>query len=197
MQTGVLSALQLASMFPATVLENFYVKTRNSIAAARTDGPYGYVIPVQRDMTRVAELVNILRTQRIEVGQARSEVTLGGRKYPAGSYIIKRDQPYGRLAKNLLERQQYPDPRLSTYDDSGWTMGLAMNVELVEVTDSTLFAVPTTPVERAVVPGQLAGRGTAGLAIAHHGSNHMITLRYRLRDVPMQIAEEKFTAEGI
>ena len=31
MQTAVLSALQLTSMFPNLVLENFYTKTRNSI----------------------------------------------------------------------------------------------------------------------------------------------------------------------
>ena len=36
MQTGVLSALQLTSMFPNLVVENFYVKTRNSIEQGRT-----------------------------------------------------------------------------------------------------------------------------------------------------------------
>ena len=71
-----------------------------------------FVIPVQRDMTKVAELVKILRVQRVEVGhrdatRSRSVTTT----YPAGSYVIKLDQPYGRLAKNLLERQDYPDAR--------------------------------------------------------------------------------------
>jgi len=197
MQTGVLSALQLAAMFPATVLENFYVKTRNAIADGMAGGPYAYLIPVQRDMTRAVEMVNILRTQRIEVGQTTRELTLGENKYPAGSFLIKRNQPYGRLAKNLLERQQYPDARLNTYDDSGWTMGLAMNVQVVEVTDSTILSAAVTPVDQAVVPGRLAGNGKAGLAVAHYGSNNMITFRYRLRDIPMQVAEEKFTAAGI
>ncbi len=71
METGVLSALQLTSMFPNLVLENFYVKTRNSIEAGKTQAPFGYVIPVQRDMTRVVTLVNILRAQGIEIGAAR------------------------------------------------------------------------------------------------------------------------------
>lgn len=197
MQTGVLSALQLASMFPGTVLENFYTRTRNAIEAGRTEAPYGFVIPVQRDVTRVAELVNILRTQRIEVGQATKALKVGDSTYPAGSYVIKRDQPYGRLAKNLLERQQFPDSRLNTYDDSGWTMGLAMNVRVVEVADSSILSVATTPVDRATVAGKLQGNGSAGLAVAHTGSNQMISLRYRLRDVSMQIAESSFTAEGM
>ena len=47
METGVLSALQLTSMFPATIVENFYVKTRNSIEDGETKAPFGFVIPVQ------------------------------------------------------------------------------------------------------------------------------------------------------
>ncbi len=197
METGVLSAMQLAAMFPATVLENFYIKTRNSIEEGKTKAPFGFIIPVQPDMTKAAELVNILRIQRIEVGTATQAITIGGTTYPAGSYVIKRDQPYGRLAKNLLEKQQFPDARLTTYDDSGWTMGLAMMVDVVEVADSSILKVPTTPVTMVAQKGRMSGSGTAGLAVAHTGSNNMITFRYRLKNVPMKIAEKSFTAEGI
>jgi hypothetical protein len=194
MQTGVLSALQLASMFPQTVLENFYIKTRNSIEEGRNKAPYGFVIPLQRDMTRVTEFVNLLRVQRIEVGQATAPVKVGTVTYPAGSYIIKRDQPYGRLAKNLLEKQQYPDARLNTYDDSGWSMGYAMNVDVVEVADSSILKAPTTPVDKIVAKGRIAGSGSAAIAVAHLGSNNMVTLRYLLRNVPMKVAEKSFAA---
>ena len=197
MQTGVLSALQLAATFPQQVLENFYTRTKNSIEDGRTKAPYGYVIPVQRDMTRAAELVNILRTQRIEIGIATKPVKVGDSTYAAGSYVIKRDQPYGRLAKNLLEKQNYPDSRLTTYDDSGWTMGLALNVRVVEIADSSILKAEVNPVEKARAEGRIVGDGGAGFAIAHHGSNNMITLRYRLKDVAMQVAEKGFTAEGV
>ena len=197
MQTGVLSALQLASMFPATVLENFYVKTRNSIEEGKSKPPFGFVIPVQRDMTRAADLVNILRIQRIEVGVATQAFKLDTVSYPAGSYVIKRDQPYGRLAKNLLEKQRYPDPRLNTYDDSGWTMGPAMGLTVVEVADSAILKVATTPVTTASVRGTIAGSGSAGIAVAHTGSNNMITFRYRLKQVPMKIAEKAFTVDKV
>ena len=197
MQTGVLSALQLASMFPATVLENFYVKTRNSIEEGKSTAPFGFVIPVQRDMTRAADLVNILRIQRIEVGVATQAFRIDTVTYPAGSYVIKRDQPYGRLAKNLLEKQRYPDPRLNTYDDSGWTMGPAMGLTVVEVADSAILKVATTPVTTALARGSIAGSGSAGIAVAHTGSNNMITFRYRLKQVPMKIAEKAFTVDKV
>jgi Zinc carboxypeptidase len=197
MQTGVLSGLQLTSMFPNMVLENFYRKTQNSIDSGKTDAPFGYVIPVQKDMTRVAELVNILRIQRIEIGQANAPIKIGEATYPAGSYVIKRDQPYGRLAKNLLEKQSYPDPELRTYDDSGWTMGLAMLVDVKEIKEKAILDVPTTAVDKVTVKGKVSGSGSAGLAVAHLGSNNMIALRYRLRGTAMKIADKSFTSDGV
>ncbi len=197
MQTGVLSGLQLTATFPNLVVENFYQKTKNSIESGKTQAPHGFVIPLQRDMTRVAELVNILRLQRIEVGRASAEIKTSDGTFPAGSYVIKRDQPYGRLAKNLLEKQSYPDPELRTYDDSGWTMGLAMQVEVREIKDKTILDVRTTTVDRVALSGKVTSAGAAGLAVAHLGSNNMIAFRYELRHVPMKIADKSFTAEGI
>lgn len=194
MQSGVISALQLASMFPQTVLENFWTKTRNSIDDGRRKAPYGFVIPRQRDMTRVAEMVNLLRVQRIEIGEATAPVKVGNISYPAGSYVIKRDQPYGRLAKNLLEKQDYPDARLNTYDDSGWSMGFAMGVEVVAVADSGILQAAVKPVDTVVLAGSLAGSGGNTIAVAHLGSNSMVAFRYLLRGVPMKVAEAAFAA---
>ena len=163
MQTGVLSALQLTASFPNLIVDNFYRKTHNSIESGKTEPPHGFVIPVQRDMTRVAALVNLLRAQRIEVGQATTEIKVSDGTFPAGSYVIKRDQPYGRLAKNLLEKQSFPDPNLRTYDDSGWTMGLAMLADVKEIKDKAILDVKTTPVNEAVVKGKITGAGTRGL----------------------------------
>jgi hypothetical protein len=197
MQTGVLSALQLTSMFPNLVIENFYTKTKNSLEAGSKQAPYAYVIPVQRDMTRAAELVRVLRAQAIEVGTLNAETTVGADKFPAGSYVIKLNQPYGRLAKNLFEKQDYPDPALTTYDDSGWSMGYAFNVDLKEIKDSTILRAPTTLVNKVEMKGKIAGAGSAGMAVAHYGSNNMIAFRYKLKNVPMRVAEASFTADGV
>ena len=197
MQTAVLSALQLTASFPSLIVDNFYRKTINSIEAGKTEPPYGYVIPPQRDMTRVADLVNILRVQRIEIGLLTSELRTSDGSFPPGSYVIKRDQPYGRLARNLLEKQSYPDPNLRTYDDSGWTMGLAMLVEVKEVKDRAVLSAQTKPVGTVSLAGTIAGKGRAGLAVAHLGSNNMIALRYRLRGTPMAVAGKAFTVGAL
>jgi hypothetical protein len=190
-ETGVLTALQYTSTLPKIVLENFYQKSRNSIDAARKDAVAGYVIPVQRDMTRVERLVNMLRMQGIEVGKATSEVKLRDGTFPAGSFIVKRDQPYGRLAKIFLEKQNYPDPNLRTYDDTAWTMGWMQHTEVKEIGDRAVLDAAVTPVDQVKVAGTVSGAGSM-FAVANYGSNNMITLRYRLKDVKVQAVEKEF-----
>lgn len=197
MQTGVLSALQFTAMVPNLVIENFYVKTRNSIQRGLNEAPHAYVIPVQRDMTRVAEMLRIFAIQGIEVSQATREFKLGDQTYPAGSYLVKAGQPYWSLAKNLLEKQDYPDERLSTYDDSGWTMGPAMGVDVREIADKDVLEVPTTIVKVSTHKASIGGSGNAALAVAHLGSNNMISFRFAMGRAPVKVARASFTAGGI
>ena len=197
METGVLSALQLTSMFPEMVLDNFYIMTKHSLDDGSEKAPYGYVIPKAPDMTKPAVLVNILRAQGIEVGMLKASTVVGDDTFPAGSYVVKLNQPYGRLAKNLLEKQIFPDARLTTYDDSGWSMGWAFDVTVKEIADKSILDAPVTPVKKAEVTGTVAGSGSAGLAVAHYGSNNMIAFRYLLKTVPMRVADSAFAAGGV
>jgi Zinc carboxypeptidase len=195
-QTGVLSGLQLAAMFPQTVLENFYLKTRNSIDAGKKEPPHAFVLPAgQRDMTRVAFIINVLRLQGIEVGRSIAEIKLKDASFPPGSFVVKAGQPYWRLAKILLEKQNYPDPALRTYDDSGWTMGLMAHAEVKEVADKGILDVAVEPVTQVKVPGSISGAGPH-VAVAHVGSNNFVTLRWRLKDLKAQVIEKSFNAQG-
>ncbi len=199
METGALSALQLTSEFPKIVLENFYKKSRNSIEAGKNEAPYGYIIPAgQRDQTRVALVVNLLRQQGIEVGVAKAEVKLKEGTFATGSYIVKRDQPYGRLAKILLEKQNFPDANLRTYDDTAWTLGLATHTDVKEIADKAILDVPIIPVSSATPPTIFAGNsGAKAYAIANTGSNNLITLRSRLKDLKVQAAESSFESKQV
>jgi hypothetical protein len=193
-ETGVLTALQYTSQFPKVILENFYVKSRNSMETGRKETVAGYVIPArQRDMTRVERLVNLLRLQGIEIGRATAEVKLQEGTFPAGSFIVKRDQPYSRLAKTLLEKQVYPDPNLRTYDDASWTMGLMSHTEVKEIADKVILDLAVEPLKEKEIhlAGTLTGSGST-IAVAHYGSNNLVTLRYQLKDLKVQAAEKEF-----
>jgi hypothetical protein len=192
-QTGVLTGLELTSKFPGMVVENFYRKSLNSIEAGKTKAPHAFVIPAgQRDMTRAARVVNLLRVQAIEVSRATSAVKVKDGTFPAGSFIVKLNQPYGRLAKTLLEKQEYPDPTLRTYDDSGWTMGLMNNTEVKTIEDKAILDVPAELITTDVkITGNVSGSG-AVTAVTHNGSLNMITLRYRLKDLDVRAAKAPF-----
>src|SRR5450432_4132666 len=191
-ETGVLAGLELTASFSKTVLENFYKKSRNSVDSGSREAPYGYVLPAgQKDMTRVAFIVNILRMQGIEVGQAKAEVKLKEGTYPAGSLIVKCNQPYGRLAKILLEKQNFPDPGLTTYDDTGWTMGLMSHADVQEIADKAILDVAVQPVDVLQIAGAVKGDGPV-LAVLHNGANSLSTLRYRLKDVKFEAIDQPY-----
>ena len=195
-QTGLLTALELTSKFPAMVVENFYRKSLNGVAAGDKP-PHGFVIPAgQRDQTQVDRVVNLLRRQGIEVHRATGAVTVKEGDFAAGSYLVKLNQPYGRLAKTLLEKQTYPDPQLTTYDDSAWTMPLANNIEVKTIEDRGILDVPATLLSADVVTtGSLtaATEGAASFyAVKHNGSLNLITLRYRLKDADVKAASAPF-----
>ncbi len=192
MQTGVLSALQLTSQFPKIVLENFYKKSRNSVEDGKNNAPHGFIIPEQENMTGVEFIVNTLRLQGIEVGRLTAEVKLKEGTFAAGSFVVKRDQPYGRLAKILLEKQNFPDPSLRTYDDTGWTMGLMTQTPVIEIADKEVLNAKTENVDRLAVKGEIKGNGSASFAVLNYGSNNLIALRYRLKDSKVQANEQSF-----
>ena len=120
------------------------------------------------------------------------------RKFPAGSYIVRMDQPYSRIADALLDHQYWApnDPQEDVYDDTGWTMGELGNVQVVRVTDVKALSAQMERVTSDVQsPGKINGTGSIYL-VNHNADNTLATLRYRLKDVSMEAAEEPFDAAG-
>ncbi len=195
MQTAVLSALQYASAFPEVIVENFYRKSRNSVESGRKEAPHAFVIPAgQKDQTRVRMLLELLQRQGIEISRTDTELKLSDGTWPAGSYVVCRDQPYGRLAKTLLEKQSFPDQTLRTYDDTGWTMGLMLHVDVVPTADKAVLDAPMTRVTAVAGNGRATGPGAAGWVVAHHGSNDMVRLRVALgRNADVRAAAAAFS----
>src|ERR1044071_7782398 len=130
----------------------------------------------------------------VEVHTADKEIQVKDQKFPAGSYVIRMDQPYSRMADMLLDTQYYNVNDPAPYDDTGWTMGPMRNVKTVRVVDKSLLAVPMTLLKSdAKVTGSLAaGSAPVGFVINHNTDNTLATLRFRLKDVKMSAAEDSF-----
>ncbi|HTL05707.1 MAG TPA: M14 family zinc carboxypeptidase [Gemmatimonadales bacterium] len=221
-QTGLLVSLSYIAENRQLILRNFYEKSKRSILKARTEGPAAYVLPgdTRRPGTQ-AELLRVLQKQHVEIARASApfSVTLPAkrpqaagprpqgadsagktetRSFPAGSYLVRMDQPYSRIADALLDYQYWApnDPQRTPYDDTGWTFPEGFGVEAVRVTDTTVLRVPVTAVSGEVkAPGGVTGSGEV-VAINHNGDNALATLRYQLKDADMQAAEEPFEAGG-
>ena len=194
-ESGILLAMNFVANNKERFLQNFYLKSKRAVAKASNEGPAAYVIPAdQSRLVEAAEMVNLLRLMGVEVHTANQEITTNGQKFPAGSYVVRMDQPYSRMADMLLDTQYYNvnDPR--PYDDTGWTLGALRNVKTVRVTDKIILEAPATLLTSdARVRGKLVGSGSpAGYIINHNTENTLATLRFRLKDLKMSAAEESF-----
>jgi hypothetical protein len=119
------------------------------------------------------------------------------RTFPAGTYIVRMDQPYSRIADSLLDYQYWSpnDPQRTPYDDTGWTFPELFNVQAVRVADLKVLDAPAEKITEVRVNGGLTNTGSIFL-VNHNADNALITLRYRFKDALFEAAEEPFDAEG-
>ena len=119
------------------------------------------------------------------------------REFPAGSYIVRMDQPYSRIADALLDYQYWSpdDPQKTPYDDTGWTFGELFGVQVTRVTDPKVLDAPMERVKEIRAPGGVSGEG-AIYAINNNAEPSLATLRYKLRDASIEAAEEPFESAG-
>ena len=116
----------------------------------------------------------------------------------AGSYVIRMDQPYSRIADMLLDTQYYNtnDPR--PYDDTGWTLGALRNVPTVRVTDQAVLAAPMKMVNGAAkAVGNMSGSGSKYFLVNANAKPALASLRYRLRDAHMFAAEDPVEVDRV
>jgi hypothetical protein len=194
-QSAILLAMNFVSNNKERFLQNFYLKSKRAVAKATNEGPAAYVIPSdQSRLVEAADMVNLLRLMGVEVHKADKEISVKDQKFPAGSYVVRMDQPYSRMADMMMDTQYYNvnDPR--PYDDTGWTLGALRNVKTTRVTDKTVLQAPMTMLTAdARVVGKITGSAsTAGYIINHNTENTLATLRFKLKDVKMSTAEDSF-----
>jgi hypothetical protein len=193
-QSAILLAMNYVALNKEKFLNNFYLKSKRSVGKARTEGPAAYVLPASETRpNEQAELLNLLKMQGVEVQKLDKEIETKDGKFGAGSYVVRMDQPYSRMADMLLDTQYYNvnDPR--PYDDTGWTLGPLHNVKTVRVKDVKILDAPMTLTSGPIkVQGKPEGQGMAGIVVNHTGESVIAQLRFRLPDVKFTAAEAPF-----
>lgn len=145
--------------------------------------PRAYVLPpTQRDMPTTIAFLNTLLKNGVDIERADAAFTAGGKRYPAGSYVVRTAQAYRPHVLDMFEPQDHPHdaeypggPPKAPYDITGYTLAYQMGVQY----DRVLDAVPAgftrvTADQLAPPPGRVLGSGSAGWIVGHETNNGFI-----------------------
>ena len=131
----------------------------------------GYIIPGdQADFLTAAKFVDALLETGVAVHRATADFTVNGRRYPAGSFVVRTAQAFRPHVLDMFEPQDHPDdvpypggPPTPPYDNAGWTLAYQMGIAFDRVLDG--FEGPFEPIAGLRAPrpeGRVAGRARAG-----------------------------------
>lgn len=160
---------------------------------ARRD-PRGYVIPAdQADLPTAVAFLNSLIKTGVDVERATRAFTIGGKTYPAGSYVVKTAQAYRPHVLDMFEPQDHPHdlqypggPPKLPYDATGYTLAMQMGVQFDRILDG--FEAPLERVADVMAPppGRIEGNGRAGWLIDHAPINgYVLTNRLLAAGAPV------------
>ncbi len=121
--------------------------------------PRAYVVPADQSTSAVA-FINILIQSGIRIEKARAAFEIAGKKYPAGSYVVKTNQAFRPHVLDMFEPQDHPNdflypggPPVRPYDAAGWTPAYTMGVKfdrILEAVDGPFETLPYGVLEKPV-----------------------------------------------
>ncbi|MGH9477260.1 MAG: M14 family zinc carboxypeptidase [Terriglobales bacterium] len=197
-ETGLLTSLHFFAVNRDRFLKNFYLKSKDAVQKPDKEGPAAYVLSAADARPQLQyELLRVMQLQHVEISRATQAFSADGRQFPSGSYILRMDQPYSRIADTLLDTQFWAprDPQRTPYDDTGWTFGENFNTSVARITGHSVLSVPMERVAALPLGGSVAGSGPV-FGINDTAETSLAQLRYRLPHANIQIADAAFSASG-
>ncbi|HET7293477.1 MAG TPA: M14 family zinc carboxypeptidase [Vicinamibacteria bacterium] len=199
METAVLAALQYTARNASEMLRNFWRRGASAVRKGGSEKPYAIVIPEkQDDRKRLARLVNLLREHGIEVSRARDAFKVKEGDYPAGTFVVRMDQPYRGFALDLLTPQKYPADKApyDAYDDVAWALPQSLGVEVKAIEDESVATVALDAVTAPIAyKGQVSG-DAAFYLVRDSGQEGLLAARVRLAGFKVEAAERAFAHAG-
>jgi Zinc carboxypeptidase len=220
-ETALLSTLYYFAQNGPHFLDNYYRKSKRSIEKPQHAGPAAYVLPGdEASLNRQLQLVKVLAAQHVEIHRLTEPATVTlpppahpkheddekpqpaaatSQTYPAGSFVIRMDQPFSRVADALLDRQYWSpdDPQKHPYDDTGWSFGDLFNAKAVRVTDRSLLSRKMELLSNTSknVDNVIDGPD-AVYAINNSGEIGLAGLVYGLKGADVSVSEQAFESKG-
>src|SRR5271165_2952954 len=154
--------------------------------------PRGYIMPSdQPDFPTTTKFVNSLLKNGLDVMRATAAFTVAGKQYPAGSFVVKTNQAFRPMVREMFEPQDHPrdeaypgGPPVPPYDIAGWTLAMQMGVEYDRVMDD--FSGPFAKLKFEMLPpdpGSIVGASNpAGYLISHRINNSFVLINRLLKN---------------
>ncbi len=200
MQSGVIASLEMVAQNGKMLLSNFYQKGVDALQLGSREAPHAYLVPQrQSDPDSANYLISALHRHAIEVQQASTPGIYGDTEINVGDLLVKLNQPYGPLAKTLLEQQEFPsDVQVPPYDDVAWTLGLIYGVNVTAIDDAAVleheaiaFMEGSTFLSHAELP---VADGV--WIVPNRGQRELGPARFAMGSATVLIAEQPFESQG-
>jgi hypothetical protein len=187
---ATMALLETAADRRETIMRQIYEVNRQTIEDGKKNNPSAILVPVehQQDARESAHLVEKLQMGGVEIYRADAAFEADGKHYGAGTFVIPMTQVFARYAKDMLEKQTYPEVRRSPtsapeppYDVTAWSLGMLLGVDTVFV-KSALPAMKMTRVDGAPkIAGDVTGTGTR-FAFDYKGPDSAIAINRLLKE---------------
>jgi hypothetical protein len=150
----------------------------------------GYIIPSnQPDFPTAVRFINALIQSGIAVEKAKDDFMVQGKKYPAGSYIIKTAQAFRPHVLDMFEPQDHPNdfaypggPPIPPYDAAGWTLAFTMGVRFDRILDDFNGPFERLPYGQWQTAPSSIPSANAGYLLDTHSNASFIVVNDLLRE---------------
>jgi hypothetical protein len=145
-----------------------YEVNRLTVEEGFKGNPSAILIPTgtQHDPHEALHLVEKLQEGGVEVSRADAPFEVDGHTYAAGTFVVPMRQVFARYAKDMLEKQTYPEVRRSPtsppeppYDVTAWSLGMLLGVEHEFVTHAIDDVKLTKLAAAPTLDGKVTGNG--------------------------------------
>jgi hypothetical protein len=130
---------------------------------------------------------------------ATAAAPMASETFPAGSWVIRMDQPFSRIADALLDRQYWSpdDPQKTPYDDTAWCFSELFNADVTRVTDNSILKAdmkPVTDVDDAAAGSKADAGGI--VAINNSGQIGLLGLAYAVPGATISVLDGAAKIDG-
>jgi hypothetical protein len=183
--TWTFSPRRLAGVRPSAAVRGALSSSAyENLKAPHLRDPRGFILSAdQPDFLTATKFIDTLLKNGITVHRATAAFTVSGRKYPAGSFVVKTAQAFRPHVLDMFEPQDHPDdipypggPPTPPYDSAGWTLAFQMGVKFDRVLDG--FEGPFERVSTVSHPsGGVTGvEQPAGYLLSHHQNDSFVAV---------------------